>query len=195
MLNSNETGFSSSHNYTNTTISENATIVESFNTTLTNATEFHAQARVLQPYKFVSLALATCSISVCVLVIILAFKKNGKTFFKWKRAQRFVVMTSTCDILFYGVQLIYNINVPLFALQYQPPTAICSIYTVFLLEFAYAQGNLSIIVAVSAFFYILKQEELDLGKYDWKMFSFMFVFPAIVLVTASFNGGMGHNGL
>ena len=195
MFNSNETGLSSSHNYTNTTISKNATIVESFNTTLTNATEFHAQARVLQPYKFVSLALATCSISVCVLVITLAFKKNGKTFFQWKRAQRFVVMTSTCDILFYGVQLIYNINVPLFALRYQPPTAICSIYAVFLLEFAYAQANLSIIAAVSACYYIFKQAELDLGKYDWKMFLFMFVFPAIVLVAATFNGGMGHNGL
>ncbi|CAG2230194.1 unnamed protein product [Mytilus edulis] len=195
MFNSNETDLSNSHNYTNLTTSENATIGESLNITLTNEIEF-------QPFAYVSFVLATGSIAACVLVIIFAFKKNEKTFFKWKRAQRFVVVTSICDILFYGVQLIFNIHVSVFnihvsapGLQYQLPPAICSIYAVFLLEFAYAQGILSIIAAASACFYILKQEELDLGKYDWKMFSFMFVFPAIVLVTASCNGGMGHNGL
>ncbi|CAC5377948.1 unnamed protein product [Mytilus coruscus] len=193
MFNRNETGLSSSHNYTNLTTSENATKVESLNTTSINDIEFHAQAKVWQPYEFVSLVLATCSISVCVLVITLAFKKNGKTFFKWKRAQRFVVMTSTCDILFYGVQLIYNINVTVSGRV--PPPAICSIYAVFLLEFAYAQCNLGGIAAATACYYILKQAELDLGKYDWKMFSYMFVYPAIILVTASLNGGMGHNGL
>lgn len=188
MFNSNETDLSNSHNYTNLTTSENATIGESLNITLTNEIEF-------RPFAYVSFVLATGSITACVLVIIFAFKKNEKTFFKWKRAQRFVVMTSICDILFYGVQLIFNIHVSVTGLQYQPPPVICSIYAVFLLEFAYAQGILGIIAAASACFYILKQEELDLGKYDWKMLSFMFVFPAIVLVTASCNGGMGHNGL
>ncbi|CAC5373834.1 unnamed protein product [Mytilus coruscus] len=119
MFNSNETVLRSSHNYTNLTTYENATKVESLNFTSTNDIKFHAQAKVLQPYEYVSFVLATGSIS----------------------------------------------------------------------------SNLSIIAAASACYYILKQEELNLGKYDWKMFSFMFVFPAIVLVTANFNGGMGHNGL
>ncbi|CAG2212427.1 unnamed protein product [Mytilus edulis] len=193
MFNSNETNLSSSDNHTNLTTFENTRKVETLNITLTNDTEFHAQAKVWQPYEFISLILATCSISVCVLVIILAFKKNEKTFFKWKRANRFVVMTSTCDILFYGVQLIYNINVSVSGSV--PSPAICSMYAVFLLEFAYAQAILGEIAATTACYYILKQKELDLGKYEWKMFSYMFVFPAIVLVTASLNGGMDHNGL
>lgn len=193
MFNGNETHLSSSHNQTNVSTSENATRVEYFNITSRNDIEFHDDLKVWLPFDIVSIVLATCSISVCVLVIILAFKKNEKTFFKWKRANRFVVMTSTCDILFYGVQLIYNINVSVSGSV--PSPAICSMYAVFLLEFAYAQAILGEIAATTACYYILKQKELDLGKYEWKMFSYMFVFPAIVLVTASLNGGMDHNGL
>ncbi|CAC5408451.1 unnamed protein product [Mytilus coruscus] len=193
MFNSNETHLNSSHNQTNLTTSENATKVEYLNITSRNDIEFHDQSKVWLPFEIVSIVLATGSISVCVLVIIFAFKKNGKTFFKWKRAQRFVVLTSACDILFYGVQFILNIDTQVSGLV--PPPVICSIYAFFLLEFAYAQSNLSIITAATACYYILKQAEIDLGKYDWKMFSFMFVYPAILLATASFNGGMAYNGV
>ncbi|CAG2235056.1 unnamed protein product [Mytilus edulis] len=193
MFNGNETHLSSSHNQTNVSTSENATRVEYFNITSRNDIEFHDDLKVWLPFDIVSIVLATCSISVCVLVIIFAFKKNGKAFFKWKRAQRFVVITSVCDLLFYGVQFIFNIDTQISGLVPSPVT--CSIYGFFLLEFAYAQSNLSIIAAATACYYILKQAEIDLGKYDWKMFSFMFVYPAILLGTASFNGGMAYNGV
>ena len=129
MFNGNETHLSSSHNQTNVSTSENATRVEYFNITSRNDIEFHDDLKVWLPFDIVSIVLATCSISVCVLIIIFAFKKNGKAFFKWKRAQRFVVITSVCDMLFYGVQFILNIDTQISGLV--PSPVFCSIYGFF----------------------------------------------------------------
>ncbi|CAC5373831.1 unnamed protein product [Mytilus coruscus] len=188
---SNVTVSTSSQNLTNVTV--NATKSEYNNTTARDSIQNPDNTYLLEDNGYISFILTSTSIFICLLVIIFAFKKNGKEYFKWKKSQRFIVVTAACDIMFYGVQLAFATDVTISGIV--PSSSICSIYAVVLLEVAYAQCNLSMIIATTACFCILQQENLNFGKYDWKMFLCMFSYQAIILVIAAFNGGTDFNGI
>ena len=142
---------------------------------------------------YASICLSVISVIICILVIILSFRKHGCHVFNWKIVQRFVVVCNICDALFYTAQATFGICVLITEEVPAPP--MCSFYAVFLLVFAYAQCRLSMVIAIATCYLIMKKKHLNLGKYDWKMFLFMFLDPILVLSVAAEMGGMEFNGV
>ena len=120
---------------------------------------------------YISIFLSIFSITICIVVTILSFYKNGRHIFKWKIVQRFVVVSCLCDALFYIEQAAFGIQVLITDKISEP--GVCTFYDVFLLVVAYAQCRLSIIVTLTASVLFLTKRHITLGKYDWQMFSFI----------------------
>ena len=142
---------------------------------------------------YIAICLSIFSVTICIMVIILSFYKNGRHIFKWKIVQRFVCVSCLCDALFYIEQAAFGIQVLI--TEKVPEPAVCTFYAVFMLVFAYAQCRLSIIVALTASVLIVTKRHITLGKYDWKMLLFMFLDPIVTLTVAALNGGMDFNGI
>lgn len=172
---------------------ENVTPTTSLNITSRYGKNFTDGTYVMPLSIYLSYSITSSSICICLLVLIFSFRKNKQNYFKWKISQRFVAVSSFCDIMFYGVQMVCITNVGI--TRTVPSHDLCTVYAFFLLFFAYAQCRLSIVVATTACISILKQKQLKLGIYDWKLFVFMSLDGSIILSVAAIYEGMDFNGI
>lgn len=185
--------FNSSATSSDYTKMVNLTTIASLNITSRNNNNFTDRTYVMPLSIYLSYSITSASICICLLVLIFSFRKNKQKYFKWKMSQRFVVVSSFCDIMFYGVQMVCITNVGI--TRTVPSHDLCTVYAFFLLFFAYAQCRLSIVVATTACIRIMKQKHLKLGIYDWKLFVFMSLDGSIILSVVAFYEGMDFNGI
>ena len=133
-------------------------------------------------------------VSVAFSFIILITIRQGKpsNFFKWKVVERFTVYTTVCDLLFYAVQIVYDIHLAIndgFSLS----SIACTIYGVFTYEFAMSQVLLTVVTAIFAFVLIYRNRHLPLGRYDAMLHLPVFGIPLVVLVVGAALGQMQPN--
>lgn len=162
-----------------------------FNTTQNNVTSLPTDVG-LPTYKrttetTVTEFLIPVTIILCVAVVCLSFKKNGRHFFSWKLVQRFVVIHTSCDLAFYGAVVTFATQIR-FTNRVPGHTA-CSAYAFVILLVSQIQTKLNVVAAACALFCIRKSREPKFGKYDWKLFAWMLT-PAVVAstLTVVFDG-------
>lgn len=126
---------------------------------------------------------ALCSIIsslVSVLIVfILSFRqKNCRTFFSWTKIERFIIYLAICDggfnISHTGDHVQYIVTQ-----DHVRPKELCIFYGFILTEFVTAQVLMVNIVAINAFTLMYFKKNLNFGKWDYRLLSYMFGVPFV----------------
>ncbi len=80
------------------------------------------------------------------------------------------------------------------ALKDHVPDVPCSIMAFFVLEFVTAQVLMVMFIAANAFFMVVKEKKIQLGKYDWRLLVCCFGGPAVFAVVWAALGALGPGG-
>ncbi|CAG2252040.1 unnamed protein product [Mytilus edulis] len=122
-----------------------------------------------------------CSICVSLVVIFSLIRSKTGNFFTWKVIDRFSLYTVLLDLFLYTTQTSYGIH-QRFGKSTRINDLACSIYGILILEFAVAQVILCSAMAVYAFSLVVRNQNLNLGKWD----SFI-ILPAIGATLTEFT--------
>ncbi|VDI54587.1 uncharacterized protein LOC143066614 [Mytilus galloprovincialis] len=130
--------------------------------------------------------------AICVIVV--SFKKKSfKTFFSWSRSERFVVYMAICDCLFNVAHTMDHMHIAI-TKDHPHPKGICIFYGFMLAVFITAQTLMVNIVAINAFMLIFFRKQINFGKNDWRLLTYIFVAPAIGGIIGIALDQMGPNG-
>lgn len=126
---------------------------------------------------------AFCSVTICIVIIVLILKKGGSNFFQLKIVDRVAFYSVAYDLLFYTAQVAHGVHRAI--ANVIPDGIACSVQALFLLEFAFCQTLMSVVTAIFVFVLILKSYQIKFGSYDWKMHVPVIGIPLCILVTAA----------
>ena len=134
------------------------------------------------------------SIFSVLTVIVLSFKnKHIKTFFSWRKCDRFVVYMAICDGMFNIFHAMDHLQIVI-TKQHVRPRALCTFYAMVMGEFVAAQGLMVNIASINAFIITYYRMNVSFGRYDYKLLVWMFGFPAVVGGFAFGLDTIGPNG-
>jgi hypothetical protein len=129
-----------------------------------------------------------------ITVIAISFKKKSyKTFFSWSKSERFVVYMALCDCLFNMAHTIDHLHIVI-TKDHPHPREICIYYGFMLAVFITAQTLMVNIVAINAFMLIFFHRQINFGKYEWRLLTYIFGVPAVGGIIGIALGQMGPNG-
>jgi hypothetical protein len=80
---------------------------------------------------------AFCSVTICIVIIVLILKKGGSNFFQLKIVDRVAFYSVAYDLLFYTAQVAHGVHRAI--ANVIPDGIACSVQALFLLEFAFVR--------------------------------------------------------
>ena len=134
-------------------------------------------------FSIVVTSLTFISVAISFVILITITKGKATNFFQWRVVDRFTVYTTVCDLLFYAVQILYDIHLGI-NYGYTPSRIACKVYGVLTLEFGLSQILLIAVTVIFAFFLVYRNYHLSLGRYDLLLHTPVFGLPLAVLVIA-----------
>jgi hypothetical protein len=135
-----------------------------------------------------------CSLTCVFITIIMSFRqKDYKTFFFWKKSERFVVYLAICDG---GFNTFHSMDHMQYALtqDHVRPIELCEFYGFMLAEFVAAQILMVNVVAINAFMLMVFRKNLNFGKNDWRLLVWTFGLPFVASTVVAVTGQLGSNG-
>ena len=154
-------------------------------TTITSDNNGTVSRNVLHgPFSIVVATLTFISVAISFVILITIKRGKSTNFFQWRVVDRFTVYTTVCDLLFYAIQILYDIHLGIND-GYTPSRIACKVYGVVTLEFGLSQIMLTVATAIFAFFLVYRNYHLSLGRYDMLLHTPVFGLPLTVLVIAA----------
>ena len=131
----------------------------------------------------------------CVItVLVLSFTRQSfRNFFTWSKSERFVVYLAICDGLFNAAHSVDHLHMAI-TRNHVFPKELCKFYGFILAEFVTAQNLMVNIVAVNAFSLMYFQNNLNFGRYDWRLLAWTFGIPCVGSIIAEVYDQFGTNG-
>lgn len=121
------------------------------------------------------------STTCCILPVINLIRTKRGMFFAWKVIDRFSMYTMVTDLMFYFAQTLYGSMRMYFSLRYSQhlPQLQCTVSGFLLLSSANIQQLLNIGTALFVACLVLRNQHLNLGKYDWRLL-LACIFPSLL---------------
>ncbi|XP_060578863.1 uncharacterized protein LOC132735866 [Ruditapes philippinarum] len=148
-------------------------------------------------YSLHSLALSCMLCSFVCAVIVLTFSFRAKTcrdFFKgWSKGERFIVYMALIDgsfNVFHSLDHLHHV----IAMDHVRPKELCQFYAFVNVVFVNGQNLMVNIVAFNAFMLMYFDKNLDFGKADWKLLTWIIGMPFVGASIAQFTGTLGPTG-
>lgn len=148
-------------------------------------------------FLFIHIPALTCiflSFISAITVVVISFKKKSyKTYFSWSKSERFVVYMALCDCLFNMAHTMDHLHIVI-TKDHPYPREICIYYGFMLAVFITAQALMVNIVAINAFMLIFFHRQINFGKYEWRLLTYIFAVPAVGGIIGIALEQMGPNG-
>ncbi|WAR00175.1 hypothetical protein MAR_024547 [Mya arenaria] len=135
------------------------------------------------------------SFTCAVTSVVLSFRhRNYKSFFRqWSKSERFVVYLAVCDSLFNVSHFADHLHIVIVR-NHVYPKELCEFYGFNLALFITAQNLMVNVVAVNAFMLMYFDRDINFGRYDWRLLTWMFGAPFLGATIAGIFGQLGTNG-
>ncbi|XP_052225132.1 uncharacterized protein LOC127840756 [Dreissena polymorpha] len=130
---------------------------------------------------------------ICAIItLVLSFRNNNSlTFFsKWSRSERYVVYMAICDGVFNFWHTIEHVH-GLAVFGHVRPKELCAFYGFMVTVFIGSQNLLVNVIAISVFFIIYFDKNINFGQRDWKLLLYCFGVPFVGAVAAAAGDQFG----
>lgn len=144
------------------------------------------------PIHIVALVMISASFSCAVAVFAISIRKT-KPFFTRPKNERFVVYLAVCDGLFNVFHSMDHLQY-LITMSHPGPLAVCSFYSFMMFTFVMSQMLCVNIIAINAFFMMYFGKNMNFGKYDYRLLTYMFGVPVGILTVSVILKKLGPNG-
>lgn len=94
----------------------------------------------------------------------------------------------------YGINFTYDRSYSIITGGDFPPEAICTTIGFFGFYTACMQNLLVMLAAINAFIMVVEEKKLWLGKYDFRLFVFVFIIPLLLSLHFAYFGFFGKDG-
>ena len=122
-------------------------------------------------------------------LIKFAFKANSFFYFS---GERLVAYLALADLLY---SLSHTVDhATMLAMEDHPPDVPCTIMAFFLLTFVSAQLFMITFIATNAFFMVVMEKKIELGRRDWKLLTLCFGGPTVCYAIMAPVGVLGPGG-
>ncbi|CAD5124066.1 DgyrCDS12370 [Dimorphilus gyrociliatus] len=142
-------------------------------------------------FHYVGLICLVTSLFFTTAIFVLIFK-NVKTIFKSQIGERLIFYMAVFDFGYCTVHLADHIY--MLIVKNHPPDMFCAAIGFLLNEFVVGQCLVVIFTAVNAFYMVVKEKRIKLGKYDWRLHIVAFGLPLIICCAIASIRHWGRSG-
>lgn len=79
-------------------------------------------------------------------------------------------------------------------IEYHPPDIFCAAIGFLINEFVVGQSLVVLFTAINAFYMVVKEKKIKLGKYDWKLHMVSFGIPLLLSISIAGINHWGRSG-